>query len=84
MTQVETENIITEFQTGKLFGEIALLDPTKATRALSAMTKTDCVFMILNMEAFDIIAKEKLKRERDEMGRFVHNAVPKLKENFGL
>lgn len=48
------------------------------------MTKTDCVLMILNTEAFDIIAKEKLKRERDEMGRFVHNSIPKLKENFGL
>lgn len=48
------------------------------------MTKTDCVLMILNIEAFDIIVREKLKRETDEKGRFVHTSIPRLKENFGL
>jgi CRP-like cAMP-binding protein len=84
VTCVETENIVVEFQTGKLFGEIALLDPSKATRALSAMTKIDSIFLILNMEAFDIIVKDKLKRDREEMGKFVHTSIPKLKDYFSL
>ena len=45
---VEVENIVAEFPKGKLFGEIALLDPSKATRVLSSMTKTDCILLILN------------------------------------
>jgi hypothetical protein len=45
---VEVENIVAEFPKGRLFGEIALLDPTKATRVLSAMTKSDCILLILN------------------------------------
>ena len=81
---VEVENVVTEFGKGKLFGEIALLDPTKATRALSAMTKTDCIFIYLNKEAFDIMVKEKLKREREELGKFVYNAIPRLKDHFNL
>lgn len=31
-----------------MIGEIAMLDPEKATRALSGMTKSDCVFLLLN------------------------------------
>lgn len=83
-TIIETENVVVEYQTGKLFGEIALLDPKKKIRALSAMTKTDSILLILNMEAFDIIIKEKLKRDREEMGKFVHTSIPKMNENFTL
>jgi CRP-like cAMP-binding protein len=67
-----------------MFGEIALLDPNKATRALSAMSKTDCIFLLLNFEAFDLLIKEKLKREREMMGKFVHSSIPFLSENFTL
>jgi hypothetical protein len=45
---VEVENVVAEFNKGMLFGEIALLKPEKATRVLSAMTKTDCIFITLN------------------------------------
>ena len=48
MTSVECENVVAEFPKGRLFGEIALLDPSKATRQLSAMTKTDCILLMLN------------------------------------
>jgi CRP-like cAMP-binding protein len=47
-----------EFKTGKLFGELAMMNPDKATRALSAMTKTDCILMELNREVFNIMVKE--------------------------
>lgn len=32
MTSVECENVVVEFPKGRLFGEIALLDASKATR----------------------------------------------------
>ena len=41
MYTVECENVVVTFPKGRLFGEIALLDPNKATRMLSALTKTD-------------------------------------------
>jgi hypothetical protein len=48
------------------------------------MTKTDCVLLKLNTEAFEIIVKEKLKREREDLGKFVFNNIPTLKDNFTL
>lgn len=42
---------------GTLIGEIAMLDPEKEKRAKSAMAKTDCIFLILNIEAFEILVK---------------------------
>lgn len=30
------------------------------------------------------MVKEKLKRERDELGRFVYNSMPNLKDHFSL
>lgn len=48
ITNVDVENIIVEFYKGKLFGELALLDSSKKTRALSAMTKSDCILLMLN------------------------------------
>lgn len=41
-----------------MIGEVAMMDPN-ATRALSGMAKIDCVFLLLNMDAFDILVKVK-------------------------
>lgn len=51
---------------------------------LSAMTKTDCILLLFNQEAFDLIIKEKLKKEKEELGKFVYNSLPKLKDFFSL
>jgi hypothetical protein len=48
ITCVELEIEVAEFSKNRIFGEIALLEPAKATRVLSAMTKTDCILIILN------------------------------------
>lgn len=80
----ETENIVAEFPAGRLFGEIALLDETKATRVLSAMTKTDCIMLLLNKEAFDLMVKDKIKKEQEEIGKFVYSSIPTLSDNFTL
>ena len=52
----EEEIKITEMGTGLVIGEIAMMDP-KAVRALSGMAKTDCIFLLLNRDAFDILVK---------------------------
>jgi CRP-like cAMP-binding protein len=49
---IEEEVKVGECEEGTLIGEIAMLDPDKEKRAKSAMAKTDCVFLILNTEAF--------------------------------
>lgn len=84
MYTVECENTVVTFPKGRLFGEIALLDPNKATRMLSALTKNDCILLVLNQEAFDIMVKERIKKEREEIGEFVCSSMPKLKETIGL
>lgn len=58
---VEQEIKIVEVGVGFMIGELAMLDPEKATRALSGMAKTDCVFLLLNQEAFDLLVREKMK-----------------------
>ena len=45
---------------GSLIGEIAMMDPSKASRALSGMAKTDSIFLLLNHDAFEILVKVKL------------------------
>jgi CRP-like cAMP-binding protein len=42
---------------GSLIGEIAMMDPSKASRALSGMAKTDSVFLLLNHDAFEVLVK---------------------------
>lgn len=61
-----------------------MMDPEKATRVLSAMTKTDCILLTMNKEVFNMMVKEQIKKEREEKGKFVYNSIPKLKENVSL
>jgi hypothetical protein len=65
-----------------MIGEIAMLDPTKALRSLSGLTKTDCVFLLLNHDAFDILVKEKLKKENEALCQFVFDTLPRIKDLF--
>ena len=64
---VEEETKVAECGVGVVIGEIAMMDPLKATRALSGMAKTDCIFLLLNKDAFEILVKEKLKKEREQL-----------------
>lgn len=56
---VEEEFKVVEFGVGTMIGELAMMDPT-ATRALSGMAKTDCIFLLLNRDAFDILVKVRM------------------------
>lgn len=60
------------------------MDITKTKRKLSAMTKSDCILLLINKEAFELAFKEKMRKERDEMGRFIYQSVPKLRDFFGI
>lgn len=48
VTTVEEEKKIGECEEGALIGEIAMIDSEKSTRSLSALAKTDCIFLLLN------------------------------------
>lgn len=54
---IEEEVKVGELEEGTLIGEIAMLDPEKGKRAKSAMAKTDCIFLVLNAEAFELLVK---------------------------
>jgi len=56
-TTVEEEKKVGECDEGTLIGDIAMLYPERETRKLSGMAKTDCVFLILNKDAFDILIR---------------------------
>jgi hypothetical protein len=77
---IEEEVKVCDIGVGAMIGEIAMLDPTKATRALSGMAKVDCVFLLLNKDAFEILVYEKLNKERAVLCQFVFDSIPKMKE----
>lgn len=70
-----------EQSVGVMIGEIAMLNPG-TTRALTGMAKTDCVFLLLNRESFDILVKEKEKKENEALTTFIFDCVPKMREQF--
>lgn len=45
MTFIEKK--VSECDEGTYFGEIAMIDPERGTRSLSAKAKTDCIFLIV-------------------------------------
>lgn len=51
---VELEHKCGEGNVGDLIGELAMKEPEKATRMLSGMAKTDCIFLLLNKDIFKI------------------------------
>jgi hypothetical protein len=79
------ETVVTEFKKGRLFGEIALINSGNSQkRTLSAKTLTDCILVEIDKEVFDIILKEKLRRERDDLGRFIYKSLPCLSHYYTL
>ncbi len=44
-----------------------MMNPEKATRMLSGMAKTDSIFLLLNHDAFDILVKEKQKKQNESL-----------------
>lgn len=60
------ETKVSEFEKGRLFGEIALVDQSKnPKRILSARAFTDCILIRISKDVFDMILKEKFRKERD-------------------
>jgi len=53
---IEEETKVVELGVGIMIGEVAMMDKN-AVRALSGMAKTDCIFLLLNREAFDVLVK---------------------------
>lgn len=71
-----------EQSVGIMIGEIAMMNPENTTRALSGMAKTDCIFLLLNREAFDILVKEKEKKECEALTSIIFTSVPSMEEQY--
>lgn len=67
---------------GSLIGEIAMMDPTKGSRALSGMAKIDSIFLLLNHDAFDILVKEKQKKINESLTALIFDAIPKMNDLY--
>ena len=78
---VEEETKVKELAAGIMIGEIAMMEEN-ARRLLSGMAKTDCVFLLLNRDVFDMVVKEKMKKENEQLCQFVFDSIPKMKEQF--
>lgn len=61
-----------------------MMNPEKSSRLLSAMAKTDCIFLLLNHDAFNILLKSELKRDSEILTYFLLDHLPKLKELFSF
>jgi CRP-like cAMP-binding protein len=60
------ESKVNEFEKGRMFGEIALIDQDKnQKRVLTAKAMSDCIIIKIPKEVFDMLLKERLKKERD-------------------
>ncbi len=59
---IEEEEKVGECGVGILIGEIAMMNPEKGTRLLSGMAKSDCIFLLLNHDAFEILVKVNSKQ----------------------
>ena len=53
-----------------------MLDPQQAKRLYSGVCHTNCILLMLNVKAFNILVKEKIKVEREKVASFVYNTIP--------
>ena len=67
---------------GELLGELAFLG--SPYRSLSAVALTDCLVIVLNLTAFNMVVKDRLMREQEEVGTFVFNILPGLKDFYSF
>ena len=63
------ETKVNEFESGRLFGEIAMIDQSKnPKRVLTAKASTECILIKFSKEVFDMILKERYRKEREQLG----------------
>ena len=67
---------------GALLGELTFLG--SPYRSLSAVARTDCLVIVLNLTAFNMVVKDRLMREQDEVGSFVFNILPGLRDFYSF
>ncbi|CDW91816.1 camp-dependent protein kinase regulatory [Stylonychia lemnae] len=78
---VEEEFKVVELGVGIMIGEVAMMDKN-GVRALSGMAKNDSIFLLLNREAFDVLVKEREKKENEVLTQFIFDSVPKIRDLF--
>ena len=59
-----------------------MLDPKNSKRFISGACKTDCIMLLLNLKAFDILIKDKMKKDREMLAMIVYNSVPNIQKFY--
>lgn len=73
---------------GKLMGEVSMMqavkkDQSRGKRLLNGACKSDvCILLVLNTVVFDLIIKEALRRERENIARFVYGNLPGIRQSY--
>ena len=44
------------------------------------MAHVDSMFIFINSTVFDLIVKEALKKEKEDIGEFIYKSIPRMKE----
>lgn len=80
--------IITEEEKMPFFSEVGAIVGDNAmreegqVRMLSGMAKIDSIFLLLNHDAFDILVKEKQKKDFETLTNFIFDSIPRFREHF--
>jgi len=71
---------------GKLIGEVSMKyrdDPAKNRRIYSCFTESEFAIVILmNHTVFDILLKEKLKPDSEQLSHFIYTTLPGISHNY--
>ena len=44
----------------------------------SAICKTDCILLEIEQDSFDLVQKQKIRKEKEEIKQFIINSLKKL------
>jgi len=72
LTCTKNEAVIKKYESGDVFGELALLYNCK--RAASITSDTDCQLFVLDRETFNHIVKDSMQKKREKYEDFLSKA----------
>jgi hypothetical protein len=59
-----------------------MMSTKSSMRALTGVCSTDCVMLHLNKTIFDILGRDKINKEREELADVIYKSIPNLKANY--
>ena len=70
----------TSYHIGDLFGEDMII--SKPTAKMSAQASKDTILLELNIAAFDLVVRDRLRKEQEALSSFIYQAIPGMKDQF--